>query len=341
MKIEIEEIQQLNEIISQGQLIFNKTISPNGIVDYELLNGKLDSSEVCILFDRNILSLILELAREGNLKSKRSINLVGLILSWSYIYNLTMISGLAVMEYSTNKQSEDVARKEIADFNRIIKNFSPEIWLNMARGSFEEIPRLDMLIKMENNHRINQVEFADGCDFYHMAVAAMIHLVIVSKKRCKPIDKAMEYIEWLYKNTVVSELVFKYSLLVFTGEKNIQLPHHANSKNIDKVINGCKNQAWDLTYILYAYLLGNKFNGKEILFATDDEMTKRLIMYSNYELDRMVANLFSKNDFKKLDNHIWKLLQARDKNNHYSVQYYKDLQENEKKLLSEVIGDEE
>ena len=91
----------------------------------------------------------------------------------------------------------------------------------------------------------------------------------------------MEFLEWSYDNVTISNYIMVYVVLDLTNQDHVSAPKNAFSKDINKVLSGCKNQAWDLTYISnLSYLYAHSQNySEDFLFATNDIMLK--IIYIN------------------------------------------------------------
>ncbi len=78
---------------------------------------------------------------------------------------------------------------------------------------------------------------------------------------------------------LVSEYILTYAALLFTSQERIKAPKNARSNNIDRVIEGCKNQAWDIAYLTNwsVWYSNTDEYAEEMLFATNDTDTMKEI----------------------------------------------------------------
>lgn len=83
----------------------------------------------------------------------------------------------------------------------------------------------------------------------------------------------------------------------------LRAPNGVNSTSIDKLLLGCKNQAWDLTYLTdWSTMYSDEMNGSSelftLFFATADHMLKRIFIntHAGGNLFDLIKVVFNKKD---------------------------------------------
>ena len=114
----------------------------------------------------------------------------------------------------------------------------------------------------------------------------------------RPVEKVQEFVQWMYDYLLVSEYLLTYIIMLFTGQEYIKAPKNANSDDLEKIVAGCENQAWDIAYLTnWSTLYSDTENyPEEFLFATNDVLLKRIFINCNapYRLNGLLFNVFSK-----------------------------------------------
>lgn len=157
--------------------------------------------------------------------------------------------------------------------------------------------------------------YSSGSDHYYMMVASMLHLVKLYRKRdMKPVDKIIDFLGWTYDNLLLSQYALVYAALLFTGQDNIKAPKGANTNDIDRIVSGCENQAWDISYLSnWSTIYGSKEGySKEFMFATNDYLLKRIFINTHGPngVNGLLFEAFSKKDY----NRIWDYIEERMEN---------------------------
>ena len=211
------------------------------------------------------------------------------------------------------------------------------MWLQVATGQRTEIPP----IKFSNVSIDNvTVDYSDGGDHYDMAVASLLHAVRLYRDQTKrPVEKVQKFVQWMYDYLLVSEYLLTYIIMLFTGQEYIKAPKHANSNDLEKIVAGCENQAWDIAYLTkWSTLYSNTENyPEEFLFATNDVLLKRIFINCNapYRLNGLLFNVFPKKEYNQLMDYIESKMRNRVKPNFGDNPrtYFQKLIEKEKQEL--------
>lgn len=339
--IDDEDMDYIWDTVQNQQIIFHPEISPDGRFDYKKYFGVKRIKPVILFVDRNILSGLIRFCEQGSLQDKGESQLLGIIMIWAEMNDVAISAGPAVQERATQIKNQEQGLIELQKFLDAFKAYPGQMWLNVARGQITEIPPLKFSGKPAENI---SAEYAFGCDHYYMTVASMLHAVILFRNHeVKSVDKLIKFMKWTYDNLLVSQYVVVYVTLLLTNQENIKAPEGANSNNICRIVKGCENQAWDITYLSnWSTLYWNTENYKEeFLFATNDILLKRIFVNTHGPngIDGIFHEIFSKKDYNKICDFIEEQMQNRVKPN-FGInphKYFESLIEEEKNKLHNLI----
>ena len=297
--------------IQEKQLIYHQLLAPNGQFNRKEFYKKMDGVPAIVMLDRNIFTMILELCENGSLRDKNRTADVGLIMIWAIMHDMYITPGYSVQEYATQRQDEHAASIEIQKFFEILKAYSPLEWLALAQERKDYIaPCL-----FSGNEASTLTKNAEGTIHYYMSYAAMIHLVRLYKNtKMTNLEKMLDFFNWTYDNIQTSAAIIVYVLLVIKKRNGIAPPHHVGNNSIEKVLSGCENQAWDLTYLANWFkITWTESYTKTVFFASADKLFRVLlpeILAFYATANDWYKNLLSKNEYTTLTD----LLEKRNAN---------------------------
>ena len=301
-----ESIDFIWDTIQQQQLIFHPDIAPDGKIKYDIFAATKRKKTLALFIDRNILSSLLKFCEVGSLKNKAESQLIGVIMAWTIFNDMSISAGLAIQERASQLHSQEKGLFELQKFLEIFDAYPGQMWLQVAMGQRTEIPPINFSNIPTDNIT---VDYSDGGDHYDMAVASLLHVVQLYRDQIKkPIEKVQEFVQWMYDNLLVSEYLLTYIVMLFTGQEYIKAPKNANSDDLEKIVSGCENQAWDIAYLTkWSTLYSNAENyPEEFLFATNDVLLKRIFINCNapYRLNGLLFNVFPKKEYNQLTDYI-------------------------------------
>ena len=307
-----EDMNFLWETVQQQQLVFHPYIAPEGQFDYSKFFASKRKKPFMLSIDRNILSSLIKFCENGSLKNKEESQIVGIIMAWARMNDIPITAGQSVQERSTQTGSQEEGLSELQKFFEIIEKYPGQMWLEVAEGRLTDIPPIVFSQSLAQNI---SVDFSSGGDHYDMAVASLLHAVqLYRNKTMKPIDKVKSFYQWMCDNLLVSEYLLVYVTMLFTGQENIKAPKNANSDSLEKIIAGCKNQAWYISHITtWSTIYTDTDNyDEEILFATNDILLKRIFVNTNapYGFNGLSHEIFSQKEYDQL----WDYIEERMKN---------------------------
>ncbi len=337
--MDIEEQEYIWRVIEKNQLIFHPELAPEGYFDKAEFWRKNAIKPFMLVLDRNLFSALLHICEQGTLKDSKEKLLIAFIMTWGAMNNVNISSGNAVMEYATSVSDQGQAEIEIGKFLHIINSYPDQMWLSLASGKIDRIPtcNFDGVIKKGLT-----VQYSEGCDSFLNALAATMHIVPLFKdKTLSKFEKVMCFLEWIYDNSQVSNVILTYAILLLTNQEGVKAPKGINKGKYEDVIKGCENQAWDLSYIMNIGRLHahEKEYDEDFLFATNDTLVKRIIvnLYSEHGVNGMLYSAFSQKEYDKITDYIQIRMNNRCNPNN-STQYYKELVKEERAALYKLMN---
>lgn len=339
--IEDEEMNFIWDTIQEQQVVFHPSISPEGKIDYKKFFSSKATKPFVLFIDRNILSSLLKLCEKGSLKNQGESQLIGLIMTWAEMNDIAISAGLAIQERASQLHSQEEGLLELQKFLEAFDAHPGQTWLQVATGRITEIPPITYSQTPASNIT---VDYAGGGDHYDMAVASLLHVVrLYRDKTMTPVEKIREFFQWTCDHLLIGEYLLVYVAMLFTGQEGIKAPKHANSNDLEKIVAGCENQAWDIAYLtnwstLYSY---TEMYNQEFLFATNDILLKRIFVNKNGPggLDGLLFSILPKKEYTQLMDYMVEKIKSRVKPDFGDnpPEYFKKLIEEEEHLLSLAI----
>lgn len=276
--LDLESVQPIWNSIQKSQIIFHPVIAPDGVINKQKFFFSENNKPYMLFIDRNILISLLKFCENGSLKDNAESKKVGLLFAWAALNGIPVSAGFAVMERSASIHSQEEGLVELGKYLEVTEKYSTQLWIDVATGRKTEIPKITFSMKPAPNVT---ADYASGSDHYDMAVASLLHMVYLFRNNSmSPTEKIKEFFLWMCDNLLVSEYLLVYVTLVFMGKDGAKAPKNANSNSLEKVIAGCRNQAWDISYLtLWStfYTASDQYK-EEFLFATNDILLKRIFV---------------------------------------------------------------
>lgn len=331
--VDDDELNYIWDSICNLQLIFHPRLSREGAIDYKTLSTLKYSKKVNILLDRNLFSSLLKLSREGCLKNEDEMRIIALLLTWALMNNFPISAGLALKEYATIIDDVIVPKMELQEFNNIFDYYPSMLWLRLAEGEIDRIP----ICPLPVTPFLTEIKYNEADDHLLMHLAEMLHVVYLCRRSdLSPIKKMVSFLKWNYKYLLISESTLVYVAMLFTNQLGVKAPKGAHSKDIEKIINGCKNQAWDLSYLSnWSCFHYNENREKDVfLFATNDNLLKMIFVntYAEGGFEALIEALFSKRDVQQISDII--------NNNHGNMRVKPNFGDKPKDYFNRIIEQE-
>ena len=346
LEISIEELKGLWDAMDCHRVLFHPVIAPDGQINRMAFRELHNSQDDCIIIiDNNLLIDLVKLNREGCLRDTKRMKFVAMLMLWVEINRLSMTSGQALQEKAVALDSTALSA-DYSAFREIWANYTPQQWFSLWRGVDSRLP----VKKSPGILEFDMSKYQEIPDAYYYTYASMLRLVILLRDNTlHRFDRAKAFIEWSYQNTLIGKYVLAYALLLFMEkDQGIKVPKRANSNNIDEILNGCKNQAWDLEGLsTWSQLLDLKERGEiteTFIFATEDELLKKVIMsvVRHHDMSPLLRHVFSRAEYQEVIELVAKenteeRLKRRD--SFVDKQYLHELVEHEEKVLRGIVSE--
>lgn len=336
-----EDLNFVFESIDELQIIFHPTIAPEGKINYKKLHEYQRKKPIILFWDRNILSSFLKLCQYGSLKSKGEAQIIGLLKVWATVNDVDISAGLAIKERASQTRSQVEGLLELQKFLDAFSAYPDQIWLYLACGRQFEIPPVNFSNKEAKNIT---VDYTDAGDHYDMALASLLYIVqLYRNKKMKAVDKLLDFFQWTYDHVLVGGYLWVYAALLFAEVENIKAPKHANSNDIAKIISGCENQAWDISYLSNwstLYMNTEQYD-QEFMFATNDVLLKRIFAnyHGEYELNGLLHEIFPQKEYDRICDYLEENIRLRPipKFGSNPKAYFQELIQKEKQKLADML----
>jgi hypothetical protein len=338
-----EECNFIWKKICDLQLIFHPRYSREGEINYKNLSHLKNSKKIIVMLDRNLLSSLLKLSRNGYLREENEMRIIALLMTWMIMNNFPASAGLALKEYATKINGVVEPKLELQEFNNIFDYYPSMMWLHLAEGAIDKIPVCSLPVEPF----ITQIEYNEEDDHLLMHIAEMLHVVYLYRRYdLSPVDKMLDFLKWNYEHLLISETTIAYIAMLFTNQSGIKAPKNSGSNDIEKILNGCKNQAWDLNYLTnwscfhyYEETMDDIF-----MFATNDIQLKMIFIntYADGGVGALIETVFSKGDSQKIFDVVNANQGSMRVKPDFGInpkEYFRQLIDQEKQRLRQIIGD--
>ncbi|WP_156033004.1 hypothetical protein [Sediminibacter sp. Hel_I_10] len=302
IKIKASELKEITLFLIDNEIIFHPIISPIGYLDF----ASYENKKIIMILDRNIIIPIIRLLKTGELKDRFLLKLIGSLILWSDFNQIKLTAGIALSEYSHQKESSFDANIENKLFQSIFEKYSPKQWLNWALGENEDIISAKIEEKIEHNFFIESEHYK--MHYLEMLKISQLyfntHISIVSKFKILH--------NWIYNNILICKYTTCFSVLVFAEKSKIFKKQKLNFENILKI---CNNEAWDLTYMSFwstQYYYEDK-SEDVYLFATRDKELKDLFKLTHKESLQIYTDTFGHKIGKQIIKSIEHICLPREK----------------------------
>lgn len=337
-----DEPQMIWDALNNSQIVFHPTYGPTGQINYYELQALKRKKDVILFLDRNLLSSLMSLARNGDLKDEIEKRMIALLMLWSQMNQLPVSAGLAIMENASKDVDSLNAKIELKNFNAIFDFYPTQIWLDLSDGRVDTIPKCNF----SNTPIENTLCYHKNGDHFLMNYASMLHLVnLYRNSDMNSVEKVIAFLNWNFDNLLISQYINTYLVLLFSNQNGIKAPKHVNSNVFEKIDKGCINQAWDLTYLSnWSTLYCDESKMNEIfLFATADIMLKQVFIntHNGGNLFNLIDTVFPRKHAYEIIQFYTNKMMNRQKPDfgRYPKHYFKTLIDKEKNHLKQTICD--
>lgn len=304
--LEDNDLQDIFDIINSFQIVFHPYYLKEGKFKHydEFLRNKKDK---IILLDRNMVSLIFDYFKYGKLKSEQNMVMILCFLLYCNVNRLQYNVGIAMNEYAEFQENKEVVNQlnEVLTFLSEIP--SMKLMYHLKSGNYEMTP-IKIPIKFQRHYN-----YKFKSDYYLLSYCCVLKMSeIFLKKELSKKEKILQYLEWHYDNLEISKYDITYAILLLTNYPKLKAPKNINS-SYDKFIKGCRNQAWDISYLTIMNNFQQNTSEYEYFFATNDSNLKLVFMACNF-FENSWVDIIRDRLSKKDSNEILDFIEEKMKN---------------------------
>lgn len=275
---EDNELDDMYHAINDLQICFHPIYAPEGKFTVKsTFELQAYDKDVTIIADKNLVSPICEIAKNGTLIDKYRLQKAALFVTWTKYLNARLTCGIGLLENDTAGLSTATGEENRLQFLHALDNIPAMIWKDIAFGYRDAVPDAFLYKGAVYNH--HDFILDDNLLFLSNEAAIVKIVEFIRTPYMQPIDKFIGFMNWYTDHLDISESIMVYAAMVFANIPNVSPPKKAQSKSFDEVQKGVKNQAWDITYITtWSMLYYNETQGACNMFATDDTTQKIIIV---------------------------------------------------------------
>lgn len=330
--IEDNELEEFHNAVCNMQIVYNAVHAPDGTIDvtkfYELSKNK----KVFIIVDNNLMQYIIKIFQHDS-RYEDYKQIIAIFMYWTKMMNIQLTCGFSLFEIG--KDNADEYRNLFLQACNKVKSLE---WRALAYGSLGELITKEVPSILEDTW---EYDYSKN-EHFLMHYIEMVKLVqLICDTKTTSLDKFKLFIKWYYEHLIICSSTISYVAMCLTNN-GVKPPKNINSPNIVKVLTGCRNQAWDLTFLsLYSTLLKED----NIYFvATFDSDMKNIFINSNPPGEEMnlITTIFStdkeieqiKTIFQEAQTGIRKYKQLKTKEE--KIEYLEKLLEKEIQILEQM-----
>lgn len=265
-------------------LIAGWILPERGLLDLPALAHAmfLEEYSIALLPDRNIVSRMAEIAREGQPRKRDKTTETAMrMMAFAQAVDWDIDPGLAFHELA-QKQGNEAAWDELAWFRTADEN-AVQSWLDLALGRASNI-------SLGSAKERECLDFAGDLLRWTRNYIVTLKIAELELGPLAPIDKFYSLANWMVEGFIVAGPALLFAARYWgTCGNRAGMIKKLQSPNRDRAIEGCANAAWDITYLsLFALRIskGEEANRRYIL-ATCDELLAEIAPYVMYGPERI------------------------------------------------------
>lgn len=265
----LDEVLQISSSLEEsGILVPGYTPPDSGLLDITEMHlaKDIENIEILILPDRNIVSCIAQIARQGIEKPvARPIQLAAELMAYAQCLNLQFEPSIAYHELAHTTDNEN-AYDELRWF-RIGDKDQPNEWIDIALG------RKTILDKCEvQSNETRNLSFPLSRWRRNYLIA--LKIAEIELLELTPCNRAIYLFDWLYDRFFFAGPAAIFATMYFApNAPRRDMIKKLRSNNRDRAIRGIRNAAWDMTHLSDFTRRVNEEGNQQYryIFATADE----------------------------------------------------------------------
>jgi hypothetical protein len=307
LSISPEDYSALRSLLIAANPLVTGNYADSGkfdLTDY-LYAKEFNQVEFRALLDRNLLSPLVELAAgksiSGSEESKRTARIACACAAFCIFAGILIEPSMALYEYAST-QGNSAAKGNYFSF-RVADNIDPCVFVDLALGRRDHI----------DSKHINQVQsnlgFTDDVSpesnfertlrLWPTNYLYVLKIAALKRSGLSPVDSALEFQRWQSDEAFYNAPASLYCLAAISHQPpKGQMLKGINSSNLNTLLEGLKNAAWDICMIQYfGRIVVTPNNPSWSLWSLDKavrEVTKALFVYEEQPTDMRISDFYSR-----------------------------------------------
>lgn len=268
--IELELINRVADLIISP---YDRSLLEPYSLEHYLKQKHVHKIKIHALLDRNITSELTKLARNGRPDTPSAKNVLSL-LAFLQLADVDIEPGISLAEYSTTclRPTPD---NELFLFRKI-DNLPTDYVIDLAL-SREYSLDIEKTLYKDDIESVAPVKSAEDVHLWKMHYTFSLKMYLLANSESSRFEKINRFMYWAWKDFLMSSIAISY-ISVFFSQYYGGMLKGVNSNNMDKVLHGIRNAAWDMTTANYWSKSVAKRNGNEpfYIFCTADKALKEV-----------------------------------------------------------------
>jgi len=220
----------------------------NGVLDLQqMLNLTRNGYSVRLVTDRNLISRMSKIAREGcslSIKERdRTLRIAIDLMAYSQCLDLIIDPSISFYELAMTEGRDD-ANTDIAWFRAADRGGRAGDWVDIAQGRRENLVN-------RNPADVIDYPLDDMVARWSKNYIATLKIASLELQESSPDQKVISFYKWLVEDYLFAGPASIFATMYFpsTGKTKKKLLKELRSHDRELAIRGIKNAAWDITYV--------------------------------------------------------------------------------------------
>ncbi|TAN65660.1 MAG: hypothetical protein EPN17_15945 [Methylobacter sp.] len=296
--------EPIKKIVREGNpLITTAYIEDIYFLENYMLSGK--NAKFNVLLDNNIFTRLVYLAKGGQIQgddeSIKTYKFCCAVMCFFILGGFDIEPNLALYERAS-KNTHSNAIKDIDHF-RVADHIHPMGYAELALGvrdkfSDKEINKARNIID-KNLQKTEEQNYSKQLNDWKIKYLHLLKIIEIQKCKLEDTEQIKIFFEWITKDCFTTPATIMFALLFFSPNRHSlgKMIKNVNSQN-NKLKDGLKNAAWDLTYLTSLRNKSKNQSEDTIWFlCTHDKLlqtiARSLYLKEGQEIETAVYNLIN------------------------------------------------
>src|SRR3990172_6556150 len=251
-----DDISLIQKIMKDNDILVGAGIQQEAIynaADYLLFNEK-HSGELRVLFDRNFLTRLVNIAKRKNINSTDpQYKLVSAAMAFFIFCEVIIEPNMAIYEYGFKK--DHIQANDDLTYFRIADHIHPQKYADIALGRAISVEKKELNIArsyLKNFSKTKEDNFSKQLSKWELNYLFALKIAQLKKSTLSPKQQIEAYFKWMEEEALFNAVasVFATIFLSPNPPEGKMIEGIGSSDNL-KFLHGIQKAAWDMTYITY------------------------------------------------------------------------------------------